>query len=358
MRKSMMFLLIGLLLLCPYPVGAQEAASLEQLILQQHLTQKELERSLTLLKQEESTLLKETAQLDLELKKQSLVIEAMRRHAGEVARAYYTGERASFLSLLFDTENFNQFLMVFDFLQLLYQRDLDKLEKFQEERAKAAQLQEDKRMRLTEIQELRRQFESRLAEKLAVQKAKEDNLAQLSDATGTEALMDHLMEDWQQRGLPAFQTFFQVLSKVMFQIPELATPDRIHSEDWFTHTLTIKQDEFNEFLASKDDLFKQAEFAFEDNQLIVNGSYNQMNIRIVGEYQLVSPQELKFHIISLFFDGFQLPQSTIEEMEKTYNLSFYPSLISSNIEVKSISLDNQQLKLQLKVDLPFGFSLK
>lgn len=282
-------------------------------------------------------------------------MEAMKRHAGEVARAYYTGERDSFLSLLFDSENFNQFLLLFDFLQLLYQRDMNQLEKYQAERAKMTTFQSDKQQRLATITDLRSKFEKQLAEMLALQAEKEKNVQKLSDPSSVKSLMDHLTIDWRDRGLPAFRTFFEVLSKVMFQIPELATPERITSESLFAHTLTINQDDFNKFLVEKNDLFKQSLFTFDNNQLIVEGTYNQMNLKIVGAYQLVSPKELKFRITQLYFDGFLLPQTTMDEMEKKYDLSFYPSLISPNIEVEGITLAHKELKLQLKLDLPFGF---
>jgi peptidoglycan hydrolase CwlO-like protein len=354
MRNGWIVLLVFLLLtLSPLTASAQEG--LEQLILQQHFTQKELERNLTLIKAEESRLQGEIARLDVELQRQKLVIEAMRRHAAEVARAYYTGERVSLLSLLFDAENFNELLLVFDYLQLLYQRDMSKLESFQAARAKAAALQSDKQARLGSLQALRQQYELRLAELLAIQAEKAKNMQKLSDPTSVQSLMTHLVEDWRDRGLPAFQTFFGVLSKVMFQIPELATPERIQSDGLLTHTLTIKQDEFNRFLMSKNELFKQSRFSFDNNQLIVEGTYDAMNLRLVGNYELVSPKQLKFRINELYFDGFALPRSTIEEMEKSFDLGFYPDLISPNIQVEGITMANQELKLQLKINLPFGF---
>ncbi|WNC12851.1 hypothetical protein [Brevibacillus brevis] len=357
MRK---FLLILFLLACPLTVFAQEEkpVSLEQLILQQHFTQKELERTLTLLKQEEKRTQGDIAQIELDLQRQKLVIEAMQRHAGEVARAYYTGERANLLTLLFNAENFNEFLSMFDFIQIVYDRDMQRLESFQAERAKLFTLQQDERERLAKLGELRKKYEAQLSEMLAVQAEKEKNVQKLDDPTAVEALMDHLVADWQKRGLPAFQTFFGLLADVMVQVPELATPDRIQSNGLFSHTLTIRQDEFNQFLMSKDALFKQSHFTFEDNQLTVEGSYDHMQLRLVGAYELVSPVQLKFHIKELYFDGFALPQSTVADMEKMYDLGFYPELISPNIQVEGISMMNEELKLQLKLNLPFGFGKK
>lgn len=358
MRICLHVLLVLLLMFSTLPVSAQEAAPLEQLILQQHFTQKEIERNLGLIKTEAQRLESDVAQLDVDLQRQKLVIEAMRRHAGDVAHAYYTGERVSLLSLLFDTENFNDFLLLFDFLQLLYQRDMSRLESFQAERAKAAAMQTDQQRRLVTLKDLRLQYEKQLAEMLAIQAEKEKNVAELTDPTSVQSLMDHLIADWRTRGLPAFQTYFGVLSNVMFQIPELATPERITSDGLFSHTFTIKQEEFNQFLISKDQLFKQSYFTFDNNQLIIDSTFNQMELQIVGTYELVSPKELKFHINQLYFDGFELPETTIKEMEKAYNLGFYPELISPNILVEGITLTNQELKLLLKVNLPFGFGKK
>jgi hypothetical protein len=360
MRNGLLVLFVLLLPLFSFTatVQAQEKPSLEQLILQQHFTQKELERTLSLIKEEEGRMQTDIARLDVELQRQKLVMEAMRRHAGEVARAYYTGERVSLFSLLFDAENFNDLLLLFDFLQYLYQRDMSKLEAFQAERAKATAMQNEKQSRLLKLQELRVRYEEQLAEMLAIRTEKEKNVEKLSDPTSVDSLMDHLIVDWRNRGLPAFQTFFGMLANVMMQIPELATPERIQSEGLFSHTFTIKQGDFNQFLVSKDEMFKQANFQFDNNELIVDGTYDNMRLRIVGNYELVSPKQLKFHIKQLYFDGFALPQSTIEEMEKTYDLGFYPDLISPNIQVEGITMANQELKLQLKLNLPFGFGKK
>lgn len=356
MRKIVLALL--LLALVPLTAFAEPLPPLEQLILQQHFTQKELERTLGLIKQEESRLSGEIARLDLDMQRQKLVMEAMRRHAGEVARAYYTGERATLLTLLFNTENFNDFLLMFDFLQLLYERDMQRLEKFQEERVKMESLQADKLNRIAALQDLKKSYEKQLAEMMAIQAEKEQNLQKVGDATSVQSLMDHLIVDWRERGLPAFQTFFSQLSTVMFQVPELATPERIQSDGLFLHTLTIKQDEFNQFLMTKDKLFQNSEFRFENDQLIVEGTYDHMQIKLVGAYELVSPKKLKFRIHELYFDGFALPSSTIEEMDQAYDFGFYPELISPNIQVQGISMANEELKLQLKINFPFGFGQK
>ncbi|HZG14609.1 MAG TPA: hypothetical protein VE710_06260 [Candidatus Bathyarchaeia archaeon] len=361
MRRMFIIMLVFLLSLSSVSsvvVAAEPPLPLEELILQQHLTQKELERSLSLLQAEEKTLQTEIAQLTLDMGKQASVIAAMRKHAGEVAKAYYMGERVSLMSLLFDTENFNDFLLLYEFLQLLYERDINTLERFQQERAKLGQMQTTKQSRLARVTELRKHFESQLQQLLIVQAEKERNLNKLSNPASVETLMDHLIVDWRERGLPAFNTFFSELAAAMFQVQELATPERISSEDLFSHTLTISEEDFNQFLMSKNDLFKQSRFTFDNDQLIVEGSYDQMNLRIEGNYEYVSPKELKFHITKLTFDGFELPQTTITEMEKKYDLGFYPSVISPNVQVQSIRLADQALTLKLKLNFPFGFGKK
>lgn len=353
-----LFLVILLLSQTLLTGEAKETPELEQVILQQHFTQKELERNLEITRKEEKALLTEIAQLDTDLSRQSLIIEAKRRHAGDVARSYYMGQRDDLLALLFETDNYNDFLLAYEFLQILFTRDMEKLQEYQAERQKAANMQANKQQRLTEVRELRVHYETQLAEIMVIQKAKEENLQQLTDPTSVQYLMDHLVADWRKDGLPAFRDYFALLTKIMFQIPELATPDRIKAESLFTHTLTIKETDFNQFLESKDAIFKQSQFRFENNQLQVEGSFNQMNMKMIGEYQLVSPTELKFHIIQLFYDGFQLPQSSIDELAKEFDLGFYPTMISPNIQVEEIKLADQALTLKIKLELPFSFGKK
>jgi hypothetical protein len=351
MRK---ILLVLLLVAIPWTVSAQEQPSvpLEQLILQQHLTQKELERTLQVIKAEESDTNSEIARLEIDLQRQKLKMNALRRQAGQVAHSYYTGERPNLLTLLFEAENFNQLLLMLDFYQFMYERDMNRLEAYQAEQEKLNAMRIQQQERLTALADLRKTYEQRLAEMLAVQAEKEKNVQKLDDPTSVQALMDHLLVDWQERGLPAFQKFFATLSEVMVQVPELATTERIRSNGLFSHTFTVTQDEFNQFLVSKNELFKQSRFTFEDNQLIVEGSYDQMQLKITGNYELVSPTHLQFHITSLYFDGFELPQATVEEMEKMYDLGLYPGLISPNVYVENLTLDDEKLQLHLK--LQFG----
>ncbi|MGC5325583.1 coiled-coil domain-containing protein [Brevibacillus sp. SYSU BS000544] len=355
-NKTVMIVLFVLIFSTPPSVlQAEEILPIEQLILQQHFTQMELERNLTLVKAEEATLFREIEKLDQQLISKEQHMRQMRKHAGDVARAYYMGERDSLLSLLFETKNFNDLLLLLDFLEYLFERDMSKLETFQAERQQAIELQASKQVRLNKVQQLRTHFEQQLAEIKRIQAEKEKNLQTLKDPTSVQTLMDHIITDWRNRGLPAFRTYFAALSTVMLELQELATPEHIQSNGLFSHRLTIGEAEFNQFLASKNELFKESKFQFTNNQLIVDGSYQQMNLKIVGNYELVSPTELKFHMKQLLFDGFLLPDTTIKELEKEYNLGFYPTLISPNIKVEGMTLADQKLELDIKFELGFGF---
>ncbi|MGD8189997.1 coiled-coil domain-containing protein [Brevibacillus ginsengisoli] len=355
MRKSLILIMIMCILLSPLLVGAEKPLPIEQLILQQHFTQLELERNLELLKQEENNLLQQIDDLDQQLTQKESTILEERKRAGDTIRAYYTGQRESLLSLLFEAKDFNDLLLLVDFLQLLFEHDMAKLERFQQERAQVAKLQVDKHERLGKIKELRIHFEKQLADIKRIQEEKEQNLKTLKDPTAVQSLMDHLIVDWRNRGLPAFRKYFSTLASTMGQIKELATPNHLQPNGFSSLTLTIGQEEFNQFLAGKNDIFKGSSFQFDNNQLVVEGNLDQMNLKIVGQYDLVSPTELKFHMSQLVFDGFDLPQTTIDELEKEYDLGFYPALISPNIRVEGLSLNDHKLQLQVKYELGFSF---
>ena len=187
---------------------------------------------------------------------------------------------------------------------------------------------------------------------------KEEKLKLVGDVTSMESLMVHLVTDWRKRGLPAFRSYFGVLAQVMNSLPELVTSDRFKSNGLLTHTLTIGEAEFNEFLASKNEIFKQSHFQFSDNQLTVDGVYEDIHMKIIGHYELVSPTELRFKMTDLYYDGFELPESTIAEMETEYDLAFYPAKIAPNIQVEKFSLEDQELQLQIKIGLSFDFGAK
>ncbi|AUM66098.1 hypothetical protein GOP56_09685 [Brevibacillus sp. 7WMA2] len=351
MSKRILFFLCFLLALPPSLATAEEALPLEKTILQQHLTQLELERNLQLLKLDESKLNRDLAELELEAKKQELTISSKRKHAGKVARAYYMGKRNDLLTLLFSADDFNQVLTSARLLEIIFTSDMKKLESFQLELARANDLSLQKQSQLKKIRELRQMYEKRLADMIAIKLLKEENLQKLPDSSSVEALMENLIKDWRSRGLPVFQDFFGVLARVMQDLPQLITPDHIQSEGLFTHKLTITEEEFNKFLLSKDPIFQHAYFSFDHNQLEVVGNYNQVNLKIIGSYEVVSPTELRFHINKLMFDGYELPDSTAEEMAKEYNLSFYPALINPNIHVQEATLDEHKLQIKVKFNI-------
>lgn len=356
MRKSLILIMIISIFLPPFLVRAEETLPIEQFILQQHFTQLELERNLGLLRQEENNLLRQIDDLDQQLTQKEGIILEERKRAGDTIRAYYTGERESLLSLLFETKDFNDLLLLIDFLQLLFEHDMAKLEQFQQERTQVAKLQVTKHEQLGKVKELRIHFEKQLAEIKRIQEEKEKNLKTLKDPTSVQSLMDHLILDWRNRGLPAFRNYFSSLAATMSEVNQLATLDHFETNLFKRSiTLTIGQDEFNQFLASKNEIFKGSSFQFENEQLIVEGSIDQMNIKIIGQYELVSPTELKFHMNQLVFDGFDLPQTTIDELEQEYNLGFYPALINPKIEVEGLSLKDQKLELKVKYVTGLGF---
>ncbi|WP_232698357.1 coiled-coil domain-containing protein [Brevibacillus daliensis] len=323
---------------------------MEHTILQQHLTQLELERNLGILREEEKRINKELATLELEAKRQELTIASSRKHAGKVARAYYMGKRDDLLTLLFNAKDFNQILASMSMMERIFAHDMKKLEKFQGALARSKEIASQKEAQLKQIRELRISYENRLTELLAVKMMKEENLEKLPETSTIEALMKDLVDDWRTRGLPVFRDFFSVLAGVMQDLPELVTSDRIQSEGLFTHKLVITEEEFNQFLLLKNPMFQHAYFTFDDNHLEVVGNYDNVNVKIRGMYKKVSPIELQFQITELIYEGFQLPLSTAEEMTKEYDLGFYPSLINENIRVEEVTLDNHKLEIKIKFD--------
>lgn len=334
-------------------VWAEENFSLEQLILQQSFTLNELERSIHNLKMEEIRLTREVALMDRQLKEQEAILEERRKHAGAIARAYYTGERASLFSLLLDAEDFSELLFVSDFLHDVFRLDLERLESYHQAQVQAEELRSGIREKLLKTRTVRSYMEQQLQEVIRLRQAQANLLAFLPDAQIVNRLMTLLLDKWNNQGLPTFHEYFRTLARVIPQIRELATPERISANGLFTRTLSIPEKEFNRFLSSKHDMFKEIRFSFRNQRLIVEGSYRESHLKMVGRYVIKNPQHLMFEIEQLSFEGIPLPRSTIEEMQQMYDLSFYPKLIAPNVQVTGVELANQRLRIQLHFSL-FG----
>jgi hypothetical protein len=106
----------------------------------------------------------------------------------------------------------------------------------------------------------------------------------------------------------------------------------------------------NAFLRSRDSRFDAFEFRFAPDLLTLEGTSGGLSIRVQGHYTVQDEPEngLYFHIDHLYFNGLELPDTTRADLERRFDLGFYPQKLVPYLKADSIRLEDGKLTVGLK----------
>ncbi|MNR26502.1 hypothetical protein D3C85_1437180 [compost metagenome] len=113
--------------------------------------------------------------------------------------------------------------------------------------------------------------------------------------------------------------------------------------------------DFNAYLHSKSELLKSLDFVFNDGSMIATGKKGELQIAIQGNFILLtnaeSMNEVRFVVDNLEFNGFKLPDTTIEDFTKEFSLGFVPKKVASYLDVLSVETKKGVAVVKLKLSL-------
>lgn len=334
------------------PVYADPLPEDAQAILEKSLSIQELDREIGRI-----TDLKQHAQNDLlvteqELIRQETAIAIQREKAGRTLRAYYMGSKDIWLHALFNVDSITDLVRVWDVMSIVLETDRQTMDQYassyQSLRSGYAQLQEDRADLAAVENELIAQRDRIIRLQAEVERAIADS--------GKEDMLRRLVQElqayWRNVGLYEVKQHFRALADAMHALPDwISNTPGIVKTNGLRTTLTITDEQLNTFLREQDSRFNDFAFSFNNGLLVMTGDNGNIQVKIEGRYIIENEPEnaLRFHVDALIFNGFSLPDTTRAELEREFDLGFYPQKLIKSIKARSVSLENGTLTVQLSL---------
>lgn len=274
--------------------------------------------------------------------------------AGEVLRQYYMGERLDFISILLNVRSIAQFVAVFDWIEILLDSDKKHLTLYQEslaeERHLLAELETEQSLWL----QLEQNYSTELERVRTLQVELDRELEALANAEAVAAEITRLTEEWQQVGLPWFHTYFQALASAIVHLPDwIMNSGHALSFEREHIAVHLTDDDLNSFLLAQNVLFQGFHFHFEEEQIVVEGERDGMNLKLIGryvhEYSEESGNMLDFKIDQLYYNEFKLPEATGNDLKEQFDLRFYPDKMSPFLRFKDFAQAEGKLMIYLQL---------
>lgn len=355
-------LLLLLLLLLPLArAGAPQPAYADPTDGVDEQTRQLLEKSLSVVEIDREidriTGLRAATQTEIDKTKQRLAaqeiaIAAQREKAGRVLRSYYMGDRNILWSALLSSRSLTDLLNTWEMMDLIVSSDHQVLDQY------SAQYQDIKKGYDTlqrNSQDLE-QVENNLREQrdrvVALQRELDQAIAASGDADHLRQLMDEMQSYWQNVGLYEVRQQFDSLAKAMNDLPQWIEqhPEMLQTSGLKT-TLTISDTQLNDYLRSQDERMKDLTITFEPDLMKLDGSNGSIQVGIEGHYTVENEPKnaILFHIDKLVFNGLTLPDTTRADLEREFDLGFYPQQLIKFVKADSVELEQGKLIVRLRI---------
>ncbi|MBW5444847.1 hypothetical protein GE107_02050 [Cohnella sp. CFH 77786] len=336
----------------PLPVHAEPMAEETRKLLEKSLSVVEIDREI-----ERISVLRQTTQIQIEeserqLARQEAAISSQREQAGRVLRAYYMGRKDFLLSALLNAGSLTELLRTWEWMELLIDSDRKVLDRYSQQYALLKEghesLQQDK-AELAAVEDNLRQQRERL---LGLQDEIDKALAGRGDENQLRQMMAELEAYWKNVGLYEVRRNFRALAGAMQDLPDWLRdhPETMETKGLKTK-LTIPDSGLNEFLRSRDPDFKQFTIRFEQDRMVLEGDNGDLQITIAGHYTIQEKPEnaILFHVDALTFNGLALPDTTRADLEREFDLGFYPQKLIKFVKAQDVQIEPGRLIVELKI---------
>ncbi|WP_027088331.1 coiled-coil domain-containing protein [Cohnella panacarvi] len=334
------------------PVNAEPMDEETRQLLEKSLSVVELDREI-----ERISKLREETQGSIEttersLEQQEIAIVVQREKAGRILREYYMGHKDFWLDALLSSKSLPDLIRAWDMMDIVVRSDQKTMDRYAEQydelRNGYAVLQSHK----SELDSVSEQLVAQRKRITALRQEVDNALAASGDSELMRQLMDELQAYWNNVGLYEVKQHFRALADAMHDLPQWVkdTPGILQTSG-LKAKLTITDEQLNEFLRSKDNRFEHFAFAFDDGLLTMNGDNGNISVMIQGRYEVVNEPEnaILFHVDKLVFNGLALPDTTRADLEREFDLGFYPQKLIKYIKAQSVSMEDGKLIVALKV---------
>ncbi|WP_339324096.1 hypothetical protein [Paenibacillus sp. FSL W8-0194] len=333
--------------------GIPEDAEQQQL-LQKGLSIVEIDHEIERIASRQGKTQKEIDELQIKLEEKEKQIESRQERAGAVVRAYYMGERDNLLAMFLSAQSIGELLEIYDFYDMIMDQDKTVLDAY---RSEYAGIQETKRRLEDSYRQLEQIKNNLIRQKervLALQKELDGDLADSSDPEAMKKMISEFTAYWENIGIYEVKRYFSALASAMNDLPEFIQSKKgAIRTNGTTYTIEVQEKDLNEFLVSKNELFKNFAFRFRDDKVVAEGKSGTLTLQVEGHYSIENEPEnsILFHVDKLVFNGLELPDTTCRQLESEFDLGFYPQQIVSFVKATEVSSTDQVLHVTLKLSM-------
>lgn len=323
-------------------------------LLENSLSVNELDQEIQRITDQQHTAQIRYTQLEQSLQQKEKLLSQARHQADSVLLSYYTGERDDFWALFFSTGSLSGMIAFYDYYRMIIDHDQLLLSDYQEQYTQLTRQKDELYRTATELSQISSNLSAQRTRIASLQQNIHESLAASSDPEIARQLINEMNEYWKNIGLYEVKKYFSAIALSMQQFPDYlkSQPGAIQIRG--THyTISIDEQQLNQFLHVQGQLPASFQFKFAKDQLNVHGKEGTLELDITGHYEIVNqPQNaIQFYVDKLVFNGLELPDTTCRMLENEFDLGFYPQQIVSYLKATSVTTEPQLMKIQLELSL-------
>lgn len=281
-------------------------------------------------------------------------LEVRREQAGRVLRAYYTGERDVLLAALLSFDSLPDLFAMMDYYEAIMSHDKFTLDRYRNQlddwkQERTALLKEE-----TELAAIERALRQQRERVVKLQSEVDGMLEASGDEERLRLLIGELLAYWENTGLREVERYFRAIAGAMAELPAwLGKRSDLLTSEGLTYTLRLPDHALNAFLREQNELFDNFAFTFDEGVIRAHGRRDGIEVVIEGRYTIEDEpaHAIRFHTEQLIFNGLALPDTTQRELERKFDLSFYPQLLVPFVRAAEATVDDGMLTVVLKIDL-------
>ncbi|APQ60339.1 MULTISPECIES: hypothetical protein [Paenibacillus] len=325
----------------------------ESQILQDSLSIVEIDHEIERISQEQHTLLQRQQELRSNLTVQQEQMNIQRKRAGSVLRSYYMGERDKLLSVVLGAKSIRQLLSLYDYYLLLINHDQDVLQEYESNYQSMRKTEQQVTQASMELETVKTNLLAQRKRIALLQSRVNDGVNASNDPDTLRKLIGEMTAYWENVGVYEVNKHFKALAQAMQNLPQFIQQQQgAMVTNGKVITISIREEDFNRFLKSENELFNHFNFTFAQDRIVVEGQQGTMKLRVEGHYTLENEPKnaILFHVDRLVFNGLELPDTTRNKLEKDFDLGFYPQQLISYVKATEVRTLAGMLEVKLELN--------
>ncbi|MCP3793247.1 hypothetical protein ACYCSE_00295 [Paenibacillus sp. SEL1] len=325
----------------------------ESQILQDSLSIVEIDHEIERISQEQQTLLQRQRELRSNLTVQQEQMTIQRKRAGSVLRSYYMGERDKLLSVVLGAKSIRQLLSLYDYYLLLISHDQDVLQEYESNYQSMRKTEQQVTQASMELETVKTNLLAQRKRIILLQSRVNDGVNASNDPDTLRKLIGEMTAYWENVGVYEVNKHFKALAQAMQDLPQFIQQQQgAMVTNGKVITISIREEDFNRFLKSENELFNHFNFTFAQDRIMVEGQQGTMKLRVEGHYTVENEPKnaILFHVDRLVFNGLELPDTTRNKLEKDFDLGFYPQQLISYVKATEVRTLAGMLEVKLELN--------